>query len=320
VGSTPSGHFQHTLVEHWNGSTWSHLASTDPTELSGYSGAGLNAVACPRAFNCIAVGSYGRNGLSVLLADRYLLHAGYWIADAHGGTHGFGDATVLTPSLPQPAVSIASTDGGPVPGYWVTDARGDVEAGAHARPIGDPPTLLAGERVVSIAGSSSAHGYWFVTNLGRVIPRGDAHAYGGLGALHLNQPIVAATATSSGGGYYLVGADGGVFAFGDAHFAGSTAAMTLRQPIIGIAPNPTGHGYWLIASDGGAFSFAAPFHGSMGGTHLNGPIVGTTAYGDGYLMLGADGGVFNFSNQPYAGSFAALPETTSFIGIAGLTD
>ena len=33
-------------------------------------------------------------------------------------------------------------------------------------------------------------------------------------------------------------------------------------------------GYRLVASDGGVFSFCEPFLGSMGGQHLNTPIVG----------------------------------------------
>jgi hypothetical protein len=34
-------------------------------------------------------------------------------------------------------------------------------------------------------------------------------------------------------------------------------------------------GYWLQGSDGGIFSFGdAQYYGSMGGTHLNAPMVG----------------------------------------------
>ena len=41
-----------------------------------------------------------------------------------------------------------------------------------------------------------------------------------------------------------------------------------------MAADPATGGYWEVASDGGIFSFNAPFQGSMGGTHLNQPIVG----------------------------------------------
>jgi hypothetical protein len=45
-----------------------------------------------------------------------------------------------------------------------------------------------------------------------------------------------------------------------------------------MAATPGGGGYWLVASDGGVFSFGdATFLGSMGGQHLNAPIVGIAA-------------------------------------------
>ena len=35
-----------------------------------------------------------------------------------------------------------------------------------------------------------------------------------------------------------------------------------------------GKGYWLVAADGGIFTFGdAGFYGSMGGQHLNAPVV-----------------------------------------------
>jgi hypothetical protein len=38
------------------------------------------------------------------------------------------------------------------------------------------------------------------------------------------------------------------------------------------------YGYWEASSDGGIFTFGnIEFYGSMGGTHLNAPIVGVTA-------------------------------------------
>ena len=47
-----------------------------------------------------------------------------------------------------------------------------------------------------------------------------------------------------------------------------------------MASTPDGNGYWLVASDGGIFAFGASgFEGSMGGTHLNAPIVGMAAPG-----------------------------------------
>lgn len=74
---------------------------------------------------------------------------------------------------------------------------------------------------------------------------------------------------------------------------------------VGMAPTPDGQGYWIVASDGGVFSFGdANFYGSMGGQHLNAPMVGMAArpQGDGYWLVGSDGGIFTFGNAGYHGS------------------
>ena len=64
--------------------------------------------------------------------------------------------------------------------------------------------------------------------------------------------------------------------------------------------------YWTVASDGGVFAFGGlPFLGSMGGRHLNAPMVGiapTTglqgANGTGYWTVASDGGVFCLRHAP----------------------
>ena len=70
-----------------------------------------------------------------------------------------------------------------------------------------------------------------------------------------------------------------------------------------MAATADGGGYWEVAADGGIFSFGdAVFHGSMGGTRLNAPIVGMAATGGGgYWEVAADGGVFGF-DAPFYGS------------------
>jgi hypothetical protein len=74
-----------------------------------------------------------------------------------------------------------------------------------------------------------------------------------------------------------------------------------------------------VASDGGIFAFGdAPFRGSMGGTHLNKPVVGMVPYGDGYLMVGQDGGIFSFSDQAFVGSLGANPPAHPITSVAAL--
>jgi hypothetical protein len=69
------------------------------------------------------------------------------------------------------------------------------------------------------------------------------------------------------------------------------------------------HGYWLVGSDGGIFSFGtAAFHGSMGGTALQRPVVAITptSTGNGYWLVASDGGIFSFGDSTYHGSLPGI--------------
>ncbi|HZI39925.1 MAG TPA: hypothetical protein VFF24_16625, partial [Acidimicrobiia bacterium] len=82
---------------------------------------------------------------------------------------------------------------------------------------------------------------------------------------------------------------------------------------------PAGNGYWLVASDGGVFAFGgAGFHGSMGGTRLNRPMVGmaATVSGRGYWTVASDGGVFSFGDARFHGSTGAIRLNRPIVGMA----
>ena len=69
------------------------------------------------------------------------------------------------------------------------------------------------------------------------------------------------------------------------------------------------HGYWLVGSDGGIFSFGtATFHGSMGGTPLQRPVMAITptSTGNGYWLVASDGGIFSFGDSTYHGSLPGI--------------
>ncbi len=76
-------------------------------------------------------------------------------------------------------------------------------------------------------------------------------------------------------------------------------------------------GYWEVASDGGIFSFGAPFYGSMGGQHLNAPIVGMAEdpTSGGYWEVASDGGIFSFG-APFYGSMGGQHLNAAIVGIA----
>ncbi len=83
------------------------------------------------------------------------------------------------------------------------------------------------------------------------------------------------------------------------------------------------HGYWLVGSDGGIFSFGtAAFHGSMGGTTLQRPVVGITptSTGNGYWLVASDGGIFSFGDASFHGSVPGLGLHPAGSGVAPSLD
>jgi hypothetical protein len=99
------------------------------------------------------------------------------------------------------------------------------------------------------------------------------------------------------------------------------------QVISALVPDPNPpfptQGYWQVASDGGVFSFGnAAFHGSMGATPLNEPIVGITAgpADQGYWEVAADGGIFSFGSATFHGSMGGHPLSEPVVGIATTPD
>jgi len=97
------------------------------------------------------------------------------------------------------------------------------------------------------------------------------------------------------------------------------AARPLANCTVG-AVQVTGWGYLEVASDGGVFNFGnAGFFGSMGGKHLNAPMVGidSTSDGNGYWEVASDGGVFNFGDAGFFGSMGGKPLVAPVVGIAG---
>jgi hypothetical protein len=87
-------------------------------------------------------------------------------------------------------------------------------------------------------------------------------------------------------------------------------------------PCTAGAGYRMAAADGGVFSFCLPFEGSMGGTHLNRPVVGMAATldGGGYWLVASDGGVFSFGDAAFHGSTGALHLNRPIVGMAATLD
>jgi peptidoglycan/xylan/chitin deacetylase (PgdA/CDA1 family) len=65
---------------------------------------------------------------------------------------------------------------------------------------------------------------------------------------------------------------------------------------------------WLAGTDGGVFALgSAPFRGSLGGEHLNEPVIAVAGLpsGKGYWLAALDGGVFSFGDAHFYGSLGS---------------
>ncbi len=282
------------LLETLSGTTWT--ASTLP-------GNYLRSLWCGSSTSCIAVG-YGNS-----------------TTDA-GVTETLSGTTWTSGTLP--GVGDGGTSNGIVGVSCTPDITSCVAIGGWRPPApnsSEPFTLI----------ETLSGGTWTPTDLGAsngyVFPEGIAcpaiTACVGVGsseatnspAVIMGAPVVAPPPPPPHG-YWLVGSDGGIFTFGSAQFYGSTGSLKLNRPVVGITPTSSKTGYWLVASDGGIFAFGdAPYVGSIpglglapagtvGGKHLNAPVVGMvpSTSGAGYFMLASDGGVFTFGDAQFEGS------------------
>jgi hypothetical protein len=104
---------------------------------------------------------------------------------------------------------------------------------------------------------------------------------------------------------------------GDVVYAMLSRIRRRVQHIV-MAAHGTTPGYWVALRDGGVQSFgAAGYYGSMGGAHLNAPIVGmaATLTGKGYWLLGQDGGIFSYGDAVFYGSTGGMKLNSPVIGI-----
>src|SRR5450755_1719116 len=122
----------------------------------------------------------------ILVADHFLqdttAHDGYWLIDAAGGVHAYGNAPfhgdLAGDPLAQPIVGMARTGRN---GYWLLGSDGGVFSFGNAAFHGSTGGLHLNEPVVAIAAPSTGHGYWFVASDGGIFSFGGAAFHGSTG-------------------------------------------------------------------------------------------------------------------------------------------
>jgi hypothetical protein len=100
------------------------------------------------------------------------------------------------------------------------------------------------------------------------------------------------------------------------------APVTFAGTVPEIGAGQASEGYDMTAADGGVFAFgAASFHGSMGGRHLDAPVVAmaTDPATGGYWEVAGDGGIFAF-DAPFFGSMGGQHLNGFMLGMAATPD
>ncbi len=209
---------------------------------------------------------------------------GYTIMTGSGTNTGFGSA----PTYPNP--------GG---GNYSADACGNINGGQAG--IGQTPSC------VGLSGDKGGAGYWYVGNLTKQFSAtGNSVAIGVLSAQ--------GTVFEPAGGCLNASDNYGTIANLDSPIVGVSGVGTYTSAVANART-----GAWMVGSDGGIFAMCgAPYFGSMGGTHLNKPIVGiaTTPDGLGYWEVASDGGIFSFGDAAFYGSMGGSHLNKPIVGMA----
>jgi len=211
---------------------------------------------------------------------------GYWMMEANGRMHPFGDAADLgSPGLPDAeyAIAVAPTPAGK--GYWLASQTGGVYPMGDAGFFGSATGALGPDvEVVDLAATPTGKGYWLVDGGGGVRAYGDAAFFGSAASLPPRYPITGIASTSTGKGYWLIDALGGVFAYGDAEaypadansYSAYSLESALQDAVISIKPVPYGQGFVYgrlrggFAGKGAGLGVApSPYYGyGYGGTNF----------------------------------------------------
>ena len=344
AGSTLTGGLTTTLIEQWNGSTWSIVTTPNGSTASGATNA-FAGVSCVGASFCQAVGS-SSDGVNPGQTFAAQWNGSTW---AHVTT---ADVSSTEPDQlqgvdcfsPTTCSAVGQTDAASTPSphplaevwngtTWAT-ATAPAAPSTATQTTSSAVSCLTDWECVAVGGTTvsgtqapfvmsapiARSGYRFVATDGGVFAYGSGAPFlGSTGGTHLNSPIVGMGVMPGGDGYDLAAADGGIFNYGSAQFYGSAGSIHLNQPIVGMALTADGGGYWLVASDGGIFSYGdAQFYGSTGNIRLNKPIVGMAATpdGKGYWLVASDGGIFNYGDAGFMGSAGNIVLNKPVVGMA----
>ncbi len=314
AGYYSNGTADQNLLLAWNGSSWS-LNSAASLSTSASQNNHLTGVSCASASFCVAAGYYS-NGT----VDQNLLLA--W----NGSTWSRNSAASLSTSASQnnhlTGVSCASASFCVAAGYY---SNGTVDQNLLLTWNG---SSWSRNSAASLSTSASQNNHLTGVSCD-YLSYCVAAGYYNNGTADQNLLLTwngstwslnsaASVSTSSSQDNHIAGASCVFASFCVA--AGTYYNGTVFQTaVLSYASPPTQRGYWFVASDGGIFSYGdAKFFGSMGGKHLNAPIVGMAATpdGKGYWFVASDGGIFSYGDAKFYGSMGGKHLNAPIVGVA----
>ena len=336
-----------TVIDSWNGSTWSIAPSPNVGNSSNY----LSSVYCTTSVYCVAVG-FGTSGP---LVESWNGTSWSVVSSTYQVANGSFSSVYCTSSISCIAVgnlanfslSLIETWNGTswslltspnvtgsynyLSSVYCTSSISCVAVGSFIAAGSIAPGTIS-----AVAGSnqSAAVGAAFNTPLAVQVKGSHGNPISGA-PVTFSVPASGASGTfapagclNGGGSSCVVMTNASGYAAASVlsanMAAGSWSATASTAGVAGPATfslsNVLLPGYRFVASDGGIFSFGgAPFYGSMGGRRLNAPIVGmaSTPSGGGYWFVASDGGIFSFGNAKFYGSMGGKRLNAPIAGMAG---
>ncbi len=312
-----------TLVESWNGATWSVVPSPQPGN--------LNGVFCTSATNCVAVGSdENASNVSQTLIESWNGAAWSVIPSPNAGGGSANYLGAVSCASVASCVAVGSYENPALSGVYVVNSNlveswnGTAWSVVSSPNSGNYTNSLSGASCTSATSCVAVGLYENASNYSQTL----VEAWNGTSwtitpspnVSALVAPVVGMASTPSGNGYWLADSAGDLTAHGAAADYGSMSGRALNAPMTHVVTSADGKGYWMVEADGGTFSFGdAHFYGSMGGVRLNAPVVNMapTADGKGYWLVASDGGIFSFGDASFYGSMGGIHLNQSVVGMAG---
>ena len=283
-----------TLTETWNGSIWSIVSSPNTSAQMNI----LSGVSCTGSTTCMAVGYSQTPETTQPLAEAW--NGSVWsIVSNPSDTPANGSLEGVSCTVPTMCMAVGSFVGSF--SQFIDQTLVETWNGSAWSLVSSPNTSPSEDNVLKGVSCTTPAGCTAVGSFGNATL---IESWNGGG-----WTIVPSPDTLSGGGLEGVSCTGlsTCAAVGEYNSNGPTLTLAMF----------TNGGYRLVASDGGIFAFNAPFYGSMGGKHLDKPVVGIAADAatGGYWEVASDGGIFAF-NAPFYGSMGGKPLNKPMVGIA----